>query len=51
VLGHVGRSSLRVRFGLARLGESGWRVIDPTEPMHTWSVLPWFAEPATDRAA
>jgi len=45
VLGHARRSSLRVRFGLAQLGESGWRIADPTEPMHTWSVLPWFDEP------
>src|ERR1041384_7361587 len=50
ILGHARRSSLRVRFGLAQLGESGWLVADPTEPMHTWSVLPWFDEP-TPRAA
>jgi hypothetical protein len=45
VLGHARRSSLRVRFGLAQLGESGWLVADPTEPMRTWSLLPWFDEP------
>ena len=45
VLGHARRSLLRVRFGLAQFGESGWRIADPTEPMHTWSVLPWFVEP------
>lgn len=50
VLGHARRSSLRVRFGLAQLGESGWRIADPTELMHTWSVLPWFDEP-TSRTA
>jgi hypothetical protein len=49
VLGHARRSSLRVRFGLTQLAESGWLVTDPTEPMHTWSVVPWFAEP-TPRA-
>jgi hypothetical protein len=46
ILGHARRSSLRVRFGLAQLGESGWLVADPTEPMHTWSALPWFTEHA-----
>ena len=45
VLGHARRSSLRMRFGLAQLVDSGWLVADPTEPMHAWSVLPWFAEP------
>jgi len=49
VLGHARRSSLRVRFGLAQLGETGWVIADPTKPMHTWSVLPWFDEP-TPRA-
>jgi hypothetical protein len=50
VLGHARRSSLRIRFGLAQLGASGWLSADPTERMRTWSVLPWFAEP-TRRAA
>ena len=49
VLGHARRSSLRVRFSLAQLGESDWVVADPTEPMHTWSVLPWCDE-STPRA-
>ncbi len=51
VLGHARRSSLRVRFGLARLGDSGWVIADPTEPIHTWSVLPWFDEPTLRTAA
>jgi len=51
VLGHARRFPLRVRFGLARLGDSGWSVVDPTELMHAWAVLPWRTEPAVDQAA
>lgn len=51
VLGHARGTAPRIRFGLARLGDTGWRIVDPTEPMHTWSMLPWFADPAIDRAA
>jgi hypothetical protein len=45
VLGHARRSSLRIRFGLAQLGESGWHIVDPTALLPTWSVLSRFAEP------
>jgi murein DD-endopeptidase MepM/ murein hydrolase activator NlpD len=51
VLGHARGSALRIRFGLARLGDTGWCIVDPTAPMHTWSVLPWSAEPAIGHAA
>jgi murein DD-endopeptidase MepM/ murein hydrolase activator NlpD len=51
VLGHAHPISPSIRFGLARLGELGWSIVDPTEPMLTWAVLPWLAEPVTDRAA
>jgi murein DD-endopeptidase MepM/ murein hydrolase activator NlpD len=51
VLGHARRSSPRLRFGMARLGESGWCIVDPAKPMLAWSVLPWFAEPLIGRAA
>jgi murein DD-endopeptidase MepM/ murein hydrolase activator NlpD len=47
VLGHV-RSSLRIRFGLSRLVNGDWVVIDPAEVVHTWSLQPWFGE-ATSR--
>jgi hypothetical protein len=46
VLGHV-RGSLQVRFGLSRLIEGEWVVIDPVEFLHAWSILPWFAEPTS----
>ena len=51
VLGYVHGSAPGIRFGLARLSDTGWCIVDPTAPMHTWSVLPWFAEPAIGRAA
>jgi hypothetical protein len=51
VFGHARCSAPRIRFVLARLGDTGWCIVDPTAPMHAWSVLPWLAEPATDRAA
>jgi Peptidase family M23 len=51
VLGHARRSSLSIRFGLAKVTEHGWLATDPTALMHTWSVLPWFAEPTTRRIA
>jgi murein DD-endopeptidase MepM/ murein hydrolase activator NlpD len=46
VLGHV-RNSLRIRFGLSRLVDGEWVVIDPAEVVHTWSLQPWFVEPTT----
>lgn len=49
VLGHASRSSLRIRFGLMHLGESGWIVVDSTELIPTWSALPWFDEPTMPR--
>ena len=49
VLGHARCSSLRIRFGLMHLGESGWVVVDPTNLIPTWSALPWFDEPTTPR--
>ena len=48
VLGHL-RSSLRIRFGLSRMVDGEWMVIDPAELIHAWPVLPWFVEP-TSRA-
>jgi murein DD-endopeptidase MepM/ murein hydrolase activator NlpD len=51
VLGHARGSAPRIRFGLARLGDTGWCIVDPIAPMQTWSVLPWFAEPAIGHAA
>jgi hypothetical protein len=51
VLGHARCSAPCIRFSLARLDDTGWSIVDPTAPMHTWSVLPWFAEPAIGRAA
>jgi hypothetical protein len=51
VLGHARRFLLRVRFGLTRLGEPGWSVVDPTEPMHAWAVLPWCTEASVAQAA
>jgi hypothetical protein len=51
VLGHARRASLRLRFGLAQLGESGWVIVDPTGPMHAWSALPWFDDPIPRDAA
>ena len=41
----------RIRFELVRLGDTGWRIVDPTEPMRSWSVLAWLAEPAIGQAA
>jgi hypothetical protein len=46
VLGHARRSSLGIGFALVRLTDDGCSTVDPAEWMHTWSVLPWFAEPA-----
>lgn len=51
VVGHARCSAPRIRFSLARLGDIGWSIVDPSGLMPTWSVLPWFAEPAIDRAA
>jgi hypothetical protein len=51
VLGHTRCSAQRIRFGLAWLGDTGWCVVDPTAPMHSWSVLPWLVEPAIGHAA
>jgi murein DD-endopeptidase MepM/ murein hydrolase activator NlpD len=51
VLGHARGSAPYIHFGLSRFGDTGWCIVDPTALMHTWSVLPWFIEPAIDRAA
>jgi hypothetical protein len=42
VLGHARPDALRVRFGLGRLTDGEWASIDPSESMHTWTLLPWF---------
>jgi len=46
VLGHARRSALGIGFALVRLTDAGCNTVDPAEWMHTWSVLPWFAEPS-----
>jgi murein DD-endopeptidase MepM/ murein hydrolase activator NlpD len=51
VLGHARRASLRIRFALSQLTDGKWVVVEPAELMHTWSVLPWFADPSPDTAA
>jgi murein DD-endopeptidase MepM/ murein hydrolase activator NlpD len=51
VLGHARGTVPRIRFSLARLGDTGWCIVDPTASMHTWSVLPWIAESMADHAA
>ncbi len=51
VIGHACRSTLRVRFGLSRL-TGGVRIAqDLAGYLSTWSILPWFGEPITPRAA
>lgn len=45
VLGHARRSSLCIRFALFRMTDEGCIAVDSVEQMHTWSVLPWFADP------
>jgi predicted DNA-binding transcriptional regulator AlpA len=45
MLGHARRSSLGIRFALVRWTDDGCVAVDPAEWMHTWSILPWFAEP------
>jgi murein DD-endopeptidase MepM/ murein hydrolase activator NlpD len=44
VLGLARRAPLSIRFALSRLTDGTWVTVDPTESMHTWSVLPWFGE-------
>lgn len=51
VLGHARRASLRIRFALSQLTDAKWVAVEPAELMHTWSVLPWFADPSPDTAA
>jgi len=46
VLGHARRSALGISFALTRFTDDGSVSVDPAEWMHTWSVLPWFAEPS-----
>jgi murein DD-endopeptidase MepM/ murein hydrolase activator NlpD len=45
VIGHVRRSTLRLRFALSRLIDDGCVEQDPTAWMPAWSMLPWFVEP------
>lgn len=42
IIGHVPRSSLRLRFALSRLTDDGCAVVDPGAWMPAWSMLPWF---------
>jgi murein DD-endopeptidase MepM/ murein hydrolase activator NlpD len=50
VLGHARRDALRVRFGLGRFTDGEWALVDPTEAMHTWALLPWFVEQTSSLA-
>jgi murein DD-endopeptidase MepM/ murein hydrolase activator NlpD len=45
VLGHARRSPLGIHFALFRLTDGRSVTLHPAAWMHTWSVLPWFAEP------
>jgi hypothetical protein len=51
VIGHACRSTLRVRFGLSRLAGDARVAHDPAGYLPAWSMLPWFGEPITPRAA
>lgn len=42
VIGHVPRSSLRIRFALTRLVDDECMAEDPCAWMPAWSMLPWF---------
>lgn len=49
VLGYASRSPLVLPFELWRCGEESYGPVDPSEYMHSWIVLPWNAQPATNQ--
>jgi len=47
VVGHAPRASSRVRFALSHVTNEACLIVDPTERMATWSILPWFTKEAS----